>query len=145
MTTLAQAALIQDPARREHYVYWVYDASGVLLYIGCSMNPRRRWSEHVADKREWIGFAARFRLQGPYNYETARRLERAAIDSHEPPFNNDTVAVLSLKRQRARLINGLIARRTDEGNDFNEAIRLAVDEAYRVLPEPVRYQPLVSA
>lgn len=145
MTTLAQAAVIQDPARREHYVYWVYDASDVLLYIGCSMNLRRRWSEHRSDHREWINFAARFRVQGPYNYETARRMERDAIDSYEPPFNYDTVAVLSLKRQRHGLVDRLIDRYLTEGHNSNTAIRLAVDEAYRLLPEPVRYRPLVSA
>lgn len=145
MTTLAQVAAIQDPARRQHYVYWAYDSSDVLLYIGCSMNLRRRWSEHRSDQREWTKHAARFRLQGPYNYETARRLERAAIDSHEPPFNNDTFAVLSLKRQRHDLVDRLVNRYLAEGHGSSGAVRLAVHEAYRLIPEPVRYRPLVSA
>lgn len=145
MTTFAQAAAIMDPARREHYVYWVYDASDVLLYIGCSMQPKKRWAGHLADRREWTKYAARFRLQGPYSYETARRMERDAIDSHEPPFNFDTVAVLSLKRQRHGLVDRLTDRYLTEGHSSNDAIRLAVNEAHRLLPEPVLYRPLVSA
>lgn len=67
-------------------LYRLHDPFGVLLYVGVSMAPRRRWKEHrtwmwwwpqVADKTtEWYPDEA-----------TARRAELAAIRTELPRFN----------------------------------------------------------
>lgn len=32
---------------RPHYLYRCYDANGRLLYIGCTIDPFKRWREHM--------------------------------------------------------------------------------------------------
>ena len=83
----ADFARITDPSRREHFVYRLYGKRGRLLYIGCSMNLERRLREHRRSFGERL--APRVKATGPYNYETARRIERAAIEAAQPPFNRE--------------------------------------------------------
>lgn len=76
----------RNPQRREHFVYRAFDLHGRLLYVGCTMRLAERWAEHRAWSR-WASRARRFRISGPYNYDTARRLEREAVRSEHPRFN----------------------------------------------------------
>lgn len=77
---------IKDPARREHYVYTLLGPRGRIIYIGCSMNLTLRLKEHRRNAL-WGHLWTRVKARGPYNYQTARRLEREAIEAAQPPFN----------------------------------------------------------
>lgn len=77
---------VRDPNIREHYVYRALNASDELLYVGCSLNPPKRVVEHKSTS-DWYGQATRYKLSGPYNYETARELERQAIATERPLYN----------------------------------------------------------
>lgn len=146
MTSHADVKRIQDPARREHFVYWAYDANGVLLYIGCTMQPKKRWAEHCGKPAAaWTRHVARFRAQGPYNYETARRMERQAIDEHQPPFNNDHAKAMAARAKRSRLFEDLMSRYMTAGLSFEEAGRRVIAEVDAASPHHREYRPLVSA
>lgn len=91
-----------DPDRREHFVYRAFDADGALLYVGCSMRPNLRAQEHRGQSK-WFHLATAFKMSGPYNYETGRRLERDAIRTESPLFNHDEPKRLRLRALRARI------------------------------------------
>lgn len=135
MTNSARIREIQDPQQREHYVYRVFDAEGALLYIGCTNNPDRRWTEHRSDNPKWTSKAARFHLSGPYNYDTARRLEREALATENPQYG------MTPQRRSAHTRNANLQRRyfdlyLEEGHDPREAGRLAIERAEREVPHP---------
>lgn len=75
----------RNPEKRQHFVYRAYDKNGFLLYVGCSLNPEQRWKDHKAN-RSWAHLAVSFRLAGPYNYDTARRLEKEALAAGQPLY-----------------------------------------------------------
>lgn len=65
---------------RNHFVYWLYDAAGNVLYIGCTRRPEARWREHAQGSyRQMVSETSRRRMAGPYDYDyaTARRIERS--------------------------------------------------------------------
>lgn len=64
------------PGLRNHFVYWLYDADDTVLYIGCTRRPEQRWIEHKSGSRRLGALVARKRMAGPYDYPTARRIER---------------------------------------------------------------------
>lgn len=73
---------------RDHWVYRAWDADGRLLYIGCTKNLKQRRAAHATGTdSDWYPFATRFRAYGPYTYETARAIERQAIETEESYFN----------------------------------------------------------
>lgn len=77
------------PGLRNHFVYWVWDADGQLLYIGCTRRPEVRWKEHLAgSSRVWARRAARRRMAGPYDYPTARRIEREQQLALNPQYGH---------------------------------------------------------
>ena len=76
----------RDPQVRNHYVYRYYDLHGVLLYVGCTMRPEKRWREHQQDRREMSKRVRTVRMQGPYNYDTAREIERVALRTERPVY-----------------------------------------------------------
>jgi len=125
----------RNPLRREHFVYRAFDAAGDLLYVGCSNNPERRWAEHRTTSPWWTEQARRFHLSGPYNYDTARRLEREALATEDPKYG------MTPERRSAHTRNANLQRRyfdlyLDEGHSSNEAGRLAVERAEREVPHP---------
>jgi hypothetical protein len=84
----ADYARIQDPDRREHYVYRLLNKRDQVIYIGCSMNLPLRLREHRLNGRFghlWVRVSA----SGPYNYQTGRAKERAEITDLEPEFNTE--------------------------------------------------------
>lgn len=84
----ADFSRIKDPNRFEHHVYWLLNSRGRILYIGCTQNLPFRLSEHRRNGRfgdQWTEVAT----EGPYNYDTARCIERAHIFEHRPEFNNE--------------------------------------------------------
>lgn len=65
----------------EHYVYRAWDESGLLLYIGCSVNVERRMGGHRSTST-WARFAESITVDGPYPTKAeGRAAEHAAIES----------------------------------------------------------------
>jgi predicted GIY-YIG superfamily endonuclease len=145
MTTREQIAAIQDPARREHFMYWAYDASGGLLYVGCTMQPELRLQGHRSNRAAWLEYVVRYRAFGPYNYETARRMEHAAILEYEPPFNAQTPAYLAVKADESRRFEELLAKYLLAGMTRDAAGKRALAEVDAGRPQHRLYRPLVSA
>ena len=69
-----------------HFVYRVYDAADVLLYVGCTARPEGRWRNHLSSS-PWARFAARIEWQVGGNFHDARVIEAHAIRD-EQPFHN---------------------------------------------------------
>lgn len=143
MTTREQAKAIQDPNRREHFVYWAYDARDVLLYIGSTMQPEKRLKGH-RDMGIWSQYAVRFRMQGPYNYDTARFKESAAILEHQPPFNGESPRVIAAKNEEHAFFMRALNKHLGMGMTFNDASERALIEVDRALPQNRLYRPLAS-
>lgn len=76
---------------RTHFVYEAYDADGLLLYVGCTSNPAKRYRAHMTgdpDHRGWFDpFVTDWRLSGPYEKATALRIERERIAECDPIWN----------------------------------------------------------
>lgn len=127
---------------REFFVYRMFDASGQLLYVGCTNNPKRRWYEHRTERPDMSAAAVKFKVQGPFTRFKARQLEREAATSEQPLFGW-TPAKQSVITQR----NAFMRRRTSvlqrsAGWDFSTARRLAAVEAdHKFGSEPSYYQP----
>jgi excinuclease UvrABC nuclease subunit len=82
---------IRNPELTEHYVYRLLGKKGRLLYIGCSMNLKGRLAEH---RRNGLfgHLIGRVETEGPYDYFTARGVEREAILRLRPPYNTEWCA-----------------------------------------------------
>lgn len=131
-----------DPARREHFVYRAYDAAGQLLYVGCTLRPSLRYQEHKGQSR-WFCMASSFKMQGPYNYETARRLEREAIHSEHPIHNSNEprrfrVGVLR-NRISKRWFNQLCTEKhwTDAVHEASAHTEIVIPSSWLESGEPV--------
>lgn len=72
-------------ARRDHFVYWLYDASGNPLYVGMTKFPEQRLRQHR--RKHWFGQVAFKRMAGPFTKETARILEREEQDELQPRYD----------------------------------------------------------
>ena len=79
---------------RPHYLYRCYDADGLLLYIGCTSNVRRRMGAHrrgdgKSKASAWLSACmVRHEVSGPLaGLELARAAETAAIRAESPLFN----------------------------------------------------------
>jgi hypothetical protein len=69
---------------RPHYVYRLLNCRGRVLYVGCTSNLSLRMSEY----RRFLAVRGRRAEHiGPYDFETARRIERALIRLEDPPTN----------------------------------------------------------
>lgn len=77
------------PGLRNHFVYHIYDKDGDVIYVGCSRRPFKRWREHKQDgrMRGMVSEAARFKMFGPFDYPTARRIERERQYDLRPRYN----------------------------------------------------------
>lgn len=135
MTTRERIVAIQDPTKREHFVYRVFDGGGSLLYVGCTNNPDRRWTEHRTNNAKWTAKAARFRLSGPYSYGTARRLEREALATENPQYGM-TPERRSAHTRNANLQSRYFSLYLDQGYSPTEAGSLAIERAEREVPSP---------
>lgn len=73
--------------KRQHFVYWCYDSDGTLLYVGCTVDVRRRMREHWGERRyakRWVHSVAAIRCVGPLPYAAARAIERQFIATYAP-------------------------------------------------------------
>ncbi|MGN7133416.1 GIY-YIG nuclease family protein [Rhodococcoides corynebacterioides] len=125
----------RDPSLREHYVYRVFDAAGDLLYVGCTKRPEARWKEHRSMSPWWTSRAHTFRQNGPFNYETARAIEREALRVERPQFGWTPERHAIVRRR-----NGWQSKRTRqliaEGQTFMAAHAQAQREAQKKFPGP---------
>lgn len=71
---------------RNHFVYRAYDEHGLLLYIGCTLDPDQRWRQHRR-KSAWAQYAATFKMVGPFYRADALTYETLAIESEDSFFN----------------------------------------------------------
>lgn len=69
-----------------HYVYRHYSAEGVLLYVGCTVDPKTRSLGHQQNSW-WFSQSARVRLTIYPNRLHALRVERDAIAAERPLWN----------------------------------------------------------
>lgn len=145
MTTKAQHEAIQDLSVRKHYVYWALDADGILLYVGCTIDPKRRLAEHKASKAGWIEHLDSFRHFGPYNFYTARDIERRDINLHQPVFSGETAAFHAAKEARAVLFDRLLEQYLAEGMSMSEAASRTIAEVDEALPQDLLYRQRKAA
>ena len=73
-----------------HDVYWLYDAEGRVLYIGCTRQLTRRLTEH-SKHQEWWPRIARIEVEGYADKPAAIKAERHAIYTERPIFNKQVV------------------------------------------------------
>lgn len=89
---------LDDPrtiaARRQpHWLYRLYDADGVLLYIGQTRNPAQRFrgwlSDHAArgTRASWFDEAVRVDWRRYPNYGVVIAAEKLAIETERPLHN----------------------------------------------------------
>lgn len=67
-------------------LYRFFNATGELLYIGISNDPKVRWSAHAGDKRWWPEVAEKAVDWFP-SREVAEQAEIAAIAKESPRYN----------------------------------------------------------
>lgn len=67
-------------------LYRFFDDSGDLLYVGISMNPAARWSQHRQDKPWWCEVAT-VTIEAHSSPAVAEAAERVAIRSELPRYN----------------------------------------------------------
>jgi predicted GIY-YIG superfamily endonuclease len=99
---------------RNHFVYQVFNKAGDVIYVGCTRRPEKRWKEHQADptRRQMVREARRFRMFGPYDYPTARRIEREQQFDLRPKHN---AIPITRSRSEAWWISGAKATYLDGG------------------------------
>lgn len=118
--------------RREHFVYRYYDAAGRLLYVGCSMRPEKRLKEHKYGNAEMHSQIVKIRMQGPYNFKTARAIEYAAL-SNEYPAYGWTPQRQAEFTAKSRMYNAAYLEARDAGLSMERAGQMAsayVDRNY---------------
>jgi hypothetical protein len=79
-----------NPFAQRYHVYHLYDAAGVLLYVGRSCQPLARLKAHRA-KAGWASRVAEIEGHGPYTWGEAVQRERADILRMKPAHNIDGV------------------------------------------------------
>lgn len=89
-------------------VYRYFNATGGLLYVGLSMDPRQRHHTHVATKKPWLADVASQTIEWFATRAEASDAEQRAIDTENPMHNIATkanaVGVLS-RHARRRAVN----------------------------------------
>ncbi|MEU3990137.1 GntR family transcriptional regulator [Streptomyces platensis] len=69
-------------------LYRLYDADGLLLYVGISSNPQRRWWEHAARYASaWWPLVATRTVEWLDTRDLAAAAERHAIKTESPAHN----------------------------------------------------------
>ena len=67
-------------------LYRFFDAQGVLLYVGITVNPKQRWAHHATHKSWWPAVARRT-TEWFETWRDALHAEQVAIVSEEPLHN----------------------------------------------------------
>ena len=95
---------------RTHHVYRMFNAAGVLLYVGISANFGERLKQHRADKA-WWSEVEHWTVEDAPSRADALFLEAGAILSEHPLYNKDipTWGRYDVLRSRATLPHGGIS------------------------------------
>lgn len=125
---------IRTPLLREHVVYRAFDAAGALLYVGCTARLEDRLSAHRFTS-DWGHLGVRVKVVGPYNYETAREIERVAIATERPLYNY-TPERRTWAKAHTRLVDAYLRHIVAQGADLIDSIREAVERADGVIAYP---------
>jgi hypothetical protein len=77
---------VTELATAPHALYRFYDAAGMLLYVGITVDPGARWRAH-RDAKPWWHQVANITIE-PYSDRAAvLKAERAAIITEQPRHN----------------------------------------------------------
>lgn len=116
---------------RLHTLYRFYDESGVLLYVGITADPSRRFEKHRGDKT-WWRHVARIDMAQYGTRDELRAAERVAIENEAPLHN---IRMNRPPRGRPCVPDGLVGRwfHSYRDDDTPEARR-----SYR--PEKLHWQ-----
>ena len=129
-----------NPDRREHFVYRCYDIDGDLLYVGCTMDLDRRRKDHSGlNGSAWWPLLDRVRLAGPFNYSTARQIERDAIRDDWPIWNHNAPNRMAYDALSTRMLNrwfNLEHEIQGRPDNWGPAFDLAKGHVYDLVPEP---------
>lgn len=133
---------------RDHFVYRLYDDSGEVIYVGCTRRPRRRWLEHTKQSPEMVAETAHRYMSGPYDGETARRIEREQLLALRPKYDSsitprkstNSVGVNGAKMRELRIRLGLpIAElAADLGVNRSYVTKIELGISKRVSPQLYR-------
>ncbi|MGW4075970.1 GntR family transcriptional regulator [Streptomyces asiaticus] len=79
-------------------LYRLYDAKGVLLYVGIARDPKRRWKQHAVDSDWWPQVTSKTTAWFDRR-ESAEQAERVAIKAEGPLFNRAHVPTAFILRE----------------------------------------------
>lgn len=88
-------ALVSLAQRRQqpHWLYRMYDADGVLLYIGQTSNPVGRFTAWLGractNRRPWVLTVTRVDWRRYPNHDAVVAAEKLAIETERPIHNRD--------------------------------------------------------
>lgn len=71
---------------KETYLYRHFDKDNQLLYVGISIDPKRRYLQHCENK-DWTGDIQNITIEAFQNRELALRAEKEAIIKEKPIYN----------------------------------------------------------
>lgn len=102
-------------------LYRFFDADGVLLYIGKTVNPSARFKEHCSVK-SWWQEVSHIRLEHQQSLGELNEAERIAIQTEHPKYNriNNSAAISAAK----------IVSLNSAGKNLAD-VRAARDEAFK--------------
>lgn len=111
------------------HVYRVYDASGRLLYVGCSVEVETRLHAHSQSATWWL-FHDRIETEGFRTHEAALEAEAEAIATEHPRWN---MQGRSPDHPDGKATNNNHARWLDYDREVSRRHRQLVSEEGRLL------------
>jgi predicted GIY-YIG superfamily endonuclease len=96
-----------------HYVYWLFDASGALLYVGATVNVRQRLAEHRRRQHWWPQVVDVHVTETP-NRNAAFELECEILRIHAPAWTASSQQRGAAQRARKVYGYGGQRRRPEE-------------------------------
>lgn len=118
---------------RPHHIYRALDGYGLLLYVGCTVNPDQRLATHRSSSA-WYRFAESIGVGSARGRREALDLERLAIDTEGPYFN---ASFADMKRTQA---NRVASRRSLRARgDHEDVFGGAIDDMNEDNPEWVAH------
>ena len=79
------SSVAESLSDRQHALYRFFDGRGVLLYVGITCHPSRRWERHR--ERPWWTEVARIEVESLPDRASALAAERRAIIDGAPRYN----------------------------------------------------------
>ena len=87
-----------------HYVYRHFDEQGNTLYVGCSYDPRARWSQHKMYSTYWTEQVAHTEYTEHPDRAEAREVEYKEMGRLEPFHNTQIPAMDTSEWARTKFI-----------------------------------------